>query len=165
GLYGFVWGGVRIWAIFGGVTAPHKSLNASLTGIMAALAVVLAVFALTAENKIATIVSLLLMGTIGLSAAPGLMVRIMRYAADAPTMASGANVAAFNVGNAVGAWIGGLTIAAGYGFVSPLWVGAGLGVAALAVAAGGSLGGRTAAPADIAAGAAPQADKVGVGVQ
>ncbi|MEU2359075.1 MFS transporter, partial [Streptomyces misionensis] len=89
----------------------------------------------------------------------------MRYAEDAPTMASGANVAAFNVGNAVGAWLGGLTIAAGHGFVSPLWVGAGLGVAALVVAAGGSLGGRTTAPAGAAAGSTPQADKVGAGVQ
>ncbi|MFF4870345.1 MFS transporter [Streptomyces sp. NPDC090109] len=150
---------------FVGGKAADKSLNASLVGIMAALTVVLAAFALTAENKIATIVSLLLMGTIGLSAAPGLMVRIMRYAEDAPTMASGANVAAFNVGNAVGAWLGGLTIAAGHGFVSPLWVGAGLGVAALVVAAGGSLGGRTTAPAGAAAGSTPQADKVGAGVQ
>jgi DHA1 family inner membrane transport protein len=43
-------------------------------------------------------------------------------------MASGANIAAFNIGNALGAWLG-----AGLGFVSPLWVGAGTTVAGLAV--------------------------------
>ncbi|MBN3459447.1 hypothetical protein JNN96_36025 [Mycobacterium sp. DSM 3803] len=52
-------------------------------------------------------------------------------AADAPTLASGANIAAFNLGNAVGAWAGGLTLAAGLGYVSPLWVGAGITFAGL----------------------------------
>ncbi|CAM5682327.1 MFS transporter [Streptomyces avidinii] len=151
---------------FVGGKAADKSLNASLVGIMAVLTVVLAFFALTAENKTATIVSLLLMGTVGLSAAPGLMVRIMKYADDAPTMASGANVAAFNVGNALGAWIGGLTIAAGYGFVSPLWVGVGLAVAALVVAAfGGSLAVRSAASTAGRGSHAAPAGKVEVGVQ
>jgi DHA1 family inner membrane transport protein len=48
-------------------------------------------------------------------------------------MASGSNIAAFNLGNALGAWLGGLAIAAGFGFVSPLWVGAALTVLALTV--------------------------------
>lgn len=43
--------------------------------------------------------------------------RIMNYA-------SGADIAAFNVGNALGAWLGGLPIAAGLGFTSPIWMGA-----------------------------------------
>ncbi|MCC3767042.1 MFS transporter [Streptomyces sp. UNOC14_S4] len=149
---------------FVGGKAADKSLNAALTGIMAVLTVILAAFALTAENKVATIVSLLLMGTIGLAAAPGLMVRIMKYAQDAPTMASGANVAAFNVGNALGAWLGGMTIAAGFGFVSPLWVGAGLALAGLVVVAGGSLGRRSAAATDASVSAAPRAEKVEAGV-
>jgi DHA1 family inner membrane transport protein len=59
--------------------------------------------------------------------------RIMTYAGAAPTLASGANIAAFNVGNALGAWLGGLAITAGLGFTSPLWVGALLALAALGV--------------------------------
>jgi DHA1 family inner membrane transport protein len=59
--------------------------------------------------------------------------RIMRYAAKAPMLASGANIAAFNVGNALGAWLGGLTIAAGLGFTAPIWAGAALTAAGLAV--------------------------------
>jgi DHA1 family inner membrane transport protein len=47
----------------------------------------------------------------------------MTYADHAPTLASGANIAAFNLGNALGAWIGGLTITAGLGYTSPLWAG------------------------------------------
>ena len=48
-------------------------------------------------------------------------------------MASGANIAAFNVGNALGAWLGGLTIAAGLGFTSPIWMGAVVTVVGLVV--------------------------------
>ncbi|MFF5805067.1 MFS transporter [Streptomyces sp. NPDC012746] len=129
--------GTFIGNYFGG-KAADKALNTSLIVILALLTVVLGVFALTAENKAMTVISLLLMGTVGLATAPGLMVRIMRHAEDAPTMASGANIAAFNVGNALGAWLGGLALAAGYGYVSPLWVGAGVTVAGLVVVAAGS---------------------------
>ncbi|MEV6739397.1 MFS transporter [Streptomyces sp. NPDC051104] len=150
---------------FIGGKAADKSLNAALIGNMAVLAVVMAVFALTAENKVATVLSLLLMGTIGLATAPGLQVRTMKYAADAPTMASGANIAAFNVGNAIGAWLGGLALAAGYGYVSPLWVGAGLALAGLVVVAGGSLGGTSAASRTAPAPAARRTDHVEAGAQ
>ena len=63
--------------------------------------------------------------------------RVMAYADRAPTLASGANIAAFNLGNALGAWAGGLTLAAGLGYTSPLWAGAGvtaLGLVVLLVA-------------------------------
>ena len=80
-----------------------------------------------------TIVALFFMGAFGFATVPGLQMRIMNYAAQAPTMASGANIAAFNVGNALGAWLGGITIAAGLGFTSPIWMGAALTVGALAV--------------------------------
>ena len=70
----------------------------------------------------------------------GRVVAAMKYASDAPTMASGADIAAFDVGNALGAGIGGLTLGAGYGFVSPLWVGAALAVAGLRGRGGGGTG-------------------------
>ncbi|TMR21485.1 MFS transporter [Nonomuraea turkmeniaca] len=125
-----------------------RALNTSLITIMTMTAAVLAVFALTAQSKVMTIVCLLLMGTAGLATAPGLQLRTMKYAQDAPTLASGANIAAFNIGNALGAWLGGLAIAAGYGFVSPLWVGAGVTAAGLAVLVAGSVRPRRPAPAE-----------------
>ncbi|MET9799701.1 MFS transporter [Streptomyces sp. NPDC006368] len=149
---------------FVGGKAADKSVNTALISIMAVLAVVMGAFALTAESKVATVIMLLLMGTIGLATAPGLQVRTMKHAQDAPTMASGANIAAFNVGNALGAWLGGLALAAGYGFVSPLWVGAGLALAGLVVVTAGSLGGRSKAAVTAPAGVVPRTDKVEVGV-
>jgi DHA1 family inner membrane transport protein len=115
------------------------ALNTSLMVILALLTVVLVVFALTAQSKVMTIVSLLLMGAVGFASVAGLQLRIMGYAEDAPTMASGANIAAFNIGNALGAWLSGLAIGAGFGFVSPLWVGAGVTVAGLVVLVAGSV--------------------------
>ncbi|GLY29273.1 MFS transporter [Kineosporia sp. NBRC 101731] len=129
--------GTFIGNYVGGRAADHN-LDRTLMTALAVLTVVLGVFALLVDSKPAAVVLLLLMGTVGLSAAPGLQVRIMVYAPDAPTVASGANIAAFNIGNAIGAWIGGLTIAAGLGLASPLWVGAALavgGVGALLVGA------------------------------
>ena len=55
--------------------------------------------------------------------------------AQAPTLASAGNIAAFNVGNAIGAWLGGVTITAGLGYTSPIWAGAALTAGALVVMA------------------------------
>lgn len=116
-----------------GGKAADRALSTTLVVILAVLTVVLAVFALTATNQAVTVVSLFLMGAFGFATVPGLQLRIMGYAEGAPTMASAANIAAFNVGNALGAWVGGLTIGAGLGYLSPLWAGAGITLAALVV--------------------------------
>ncbi|QIX51904.1 MFS transporter [Rhodococcus sp. DMU1] len=116
-----------------GGKAADRALTPALTWILALVTAVLIVFATTADNKIMTILSLFLMGAFGFATVPGLQMRIMNYASAAPTMASGANIAAFNVGNALGAWLGGITIAAGLGFTSPIWMGAAVTVAGLVV--------------------------------
>ncbi|MCW2089947.1 MFS transporter [Rhodococcus sp. C1] len=118
---------------FLGAKAADRSLTKALVWILAILTVVLIVFAATAESKVVTVISLFFMGAFGFATVPGLQMRIMNYASAAPTMASGANIAAFNVGNALGAWLGGITIAAGLGFTSPIWMGAAVTVAGLLV--------------------------------
>jgi MFS transporter, DHA1 family, inner membrane transport protein len=124
---------------FAGGRAADRALNPALLVTLALLTVVLVVFALTAHSKVMTVVSLLLMGVVGFATVPGLQLRIMGYAKDAPTMASGTNIAAFNVGNALGAWLGGLAIGAGLGFTSPLWVGAAVTAAGLLLLLAGSV--------------------------
>jgi DHA1 family inner membrane transport protein len=124
---------------FAGGRAADRALTPALVVTLALLTVVLVVFALTAHSKVMTVVSLLLMGVVGFATVPGLQLRIMGYAKEAPTMASGANIAAFNVGNALGAWLGGLAIGAGLGFTSPLWVGAAVTAAGLLLLLAGSV--------------------------
>jgi len=110
-----------------------KSIDRTLLFFIAALLVVLIVFAALASNPVATVVALFLMGGFGFGTVPGLQSRIMQFAGSAPTLASGANIGAFNLGNALGAWAGGLGIAAGLGYTSPIWIGAGITVLALLV--------------------------------
>lgn len=116
-----------------GGKAADRNLTVTLLSLLSALTVVLVVFAFSAESQLATIISLFLMGAFGFATVPALQMRVMSFAAEAPTMASGANIAAFNLGNALGAWIGGVTISAGLGYTSPIWAGAAITVAAVVV--------------------------------
>jgi len=110
-----------------------RSIDGTLLGFIAALVVVLALFAWLAWSPIATVMLLVAMGGFGFGTVPALQSRVMRYAAQAPTLASGANIGAFNLGNALGAWAGGVAITAGLGYTSPIWVGAAITSAALLV--------------------------------
>ncbi len=118
-----------------GGKAADKNVDRTLLVVLAILVVVLVVFALTAGNQPVTIASMVLLGGFGFATVPGLQMRVMKYASSAPTLASGANIGAFNVGNALGAWLGGVTITAGLGYTSPIWAGAGITLLGLAVMA------------------------------
>jgi DHA1 family inner membrane transport protein len=118
-----------------GGKAADRGLDRTLLAVLAGLTIVLAAFALLAASQAATLLLLVLMGGFGFGTVPGLQTRIMACAPNAATLASSANIAAFNIGNALGAWIGGTAIAAGLGYTSPLWAGSGLTAVALAVMA------------------------------
>src|SRR6476620_2136258 len=145
-----------------GGKAADRNVDRTLLVVLAALTVVLAGFAVTATNPVLTVISLVLMGGFGFATVPGLQMRVMKYASGAPTLASGANIGAFNVGNALGAWLGGVTITAGFGYTSPIWAGAVItlaGVAVMAVAAAAAKRSETRvdAPAEAPDGAAAEA--------
>jgi DHA1 family inner membrane transport protein len=118
-----------------GGKAADKNVDRTLLVVLAALVLVLVAFALTAGNQPVTIATMVLLGGFGFATVPGLQMRVMKYASSAPTLASGANIGAFNVGNALGAWLGGVTITAGLGYTSPIWAGAGITLLGLAVMA------------------------------
>ncbi|MDT0321647.1 MFS transporter [Streptomyces sp. DSM 44918] len=128
--------GLVIGNVVGGRGADRdrdRTLIASLAG----LAATLAVFGLLAEGRIASVVLIFLMGVFGFAGVPGMITRVTDAAGGAPLAAS-ANVSASNVGNALGAWLGGLAISAGLGYTAPLYVGAAvvaLGLAVMVVAA------------------------------
>lgn len=116
-----------------GGRAADNNLVVTLIVLLAGLCIILAGFAATAESRVAALIAMPLMGGFGFATVPGLQMRIMNHAGSAPTLGSGANIAAFNVGNAFGAWIGGLTLAAGLGYTAPLWAGAALTLLGLVV--------------------------------
>lgn len=79
------------------------------------------------------------MGLVGTSMAlaPSLQTRLMDVAEDAQTMAASMNHAAFNGANALGAWLAGLAISAGFSWSSTGLVGAGLALCGLVIFAWG----------------------------
>ncbi|WP_051721609.1 MULTISPECIES: MFS transporter [Actinomycetes] len=120
--------------IAGGALADRGVVRAIFIGLVA-ITVVLILFALFADNPWAALVLTFLIGVSGTALTPALQIRLMDVAEDAQTLAAALNHSALNIANAGGAWLGGLVIAAGYGYRAPSLLGAGLAVAGLLVLA------------------------------
>ncbi|MEU6648865.1 MFS transporter [Streptomyces sp. NPDC046900] len=125
--------GATIGNLVGGRLADH-SLRGTLFGGLTALAAVLALFPLLMSAQWSAALAVALLGTAAFITGSPLQLMVMEKASAAPSLASSANQAAFNLANAGGAWIGGLALAAGFGATSPAVAGAALAVLGLAVA-------------------------------
>jgi len=110
---------------FIGSWLADKSLLGTIGGSLVYNIVVLTTFSLTAANPYMLGLCVFLVGC-GFAAGPALQTRLMDVAADAQTLAAASNHSAFNIANAIGAWLGGLVIAWGYGFAATGYVGAAL---------------------------------------
>ncbi|MCX4860886.1 MFS transporter [Streptomyces canus] len=120
--------------LVGGRLADH-SLRGTLFGGLTSLVVVLALFPVLMSAQWSAAVAVVLLGTAAFVTGSPLQLMVMEKASAAPSLASSANQAAFNLANAGGAWIGGLALAAGLGATSPALTGAALAVLGLGVAA------------------------------
>ncbi|MFD4780478.1 MFS transporter [Rhodococcus qingshengii] len=120
---------------FVGGYLADRALMKGLFLSMGSLVVILAVFVMAVRNPYTALIFVFLIGLAGSSMVPGLQTRLMDVAEDAQTLAASLNHAALNIANAFGAWIGGVVIAAGYGYTAPAAVGSLLAVAGLVVLA------------------------------
>ena len=118
--------------IQGGAWLADRSLMKTLGCVLTFNILVFAVFALTAQHAIVRGLLVFFIGCWS-AVAPGVQTRLMDVAGHAQTLAAASMHSAFNLANALGAWLGGLAISAGYGYASTGWVGAVLGLAGLAV--------------------------------
>jgi MFS transporter, DHA1 family, inner membrane transport protein len=113
--------------IMGGKMADKMGPIKALTIIFFGLASVLIIFNFTAFNPITAVLTILVWGAFAFGNVPGLQVYVVKlaekYAPDAVDVASGLNIAAFNVGIALGAWGGGI-IVDNAGLMHTPWVGA-----------------------------------------
>ncbi|MET0383331.1 MAG: MFS transporter [Burkholderiaceae bacterium] len=109
-----------------------RSLMKTIAGLLAWDVAVLVAIVFTAPYTFAICVNVLLLGTL-VAIAPALQIRLMDVAGDAQTLAAALNHSAFNMANALGAWLGGAAIAAGLGWTSTGWVGALLAFAGMGV--------------------------------
>ncbi|MEV6945685.1 MFS transporter [Streptomyces sp. NPDC051172] len=101
-----------------------RALMPMLFTALGALSLTLLLFTATAHNKVLAAVTLTLIGALGFASVPPLQKWVLDQASAAPTLASAANIGAFNLGNALSAWLGGLVISAGLGYTAPSRVGA-----------------------------------------
>lgn len=140
-----------------------RALRPTLYGSLAGLATVLVLFDFTVHVKWAALVTVVLLGAAGSMTSTPLQMLVMNKARQAPTLAAASNHSAFNLANAGGAWLGGVAIAAGWGWTSPTLVGAALAVTGLAIAvAAGLLDREPGAPSTVVARgeAAPERESV-----
>jgi len=124
--------GLTVGNTMGGKLAD-RALMPSLMGILVALIVVMAVFARTSHSQVAAAVTIFVWGVAAFATVPPLQMRVVEKARAAPNLASTLNVGAFNLGNAGGAWLGGLAIDHGLALDMLPWIAAAVTVTALAV--------------------------------
>ncbi|MBB3522400.1 MFS transporter [Rhizobium sp. BK456] len=105
--------GLTIGNLVGGKLADWR-LGATLAGVFAAIAVTSIAFSYTSRFFIPAEITLFLWALASFAAVPALQVGVVGFGKDAPNLVSTINIGAFNTGNALGAWVGGLVIDAGF---------------------------------------------------
>lgn len=126
--------GMIVGNLLGGRLADRRA-TAALLGTLAALVVVLAAMGLALHNKTAMVVVVGLLGVAAFATVAPLQLRVLEHARGAgQNLASSLNIAAFNLGNALGAWLGGVAIATHAGLVATPWVAALLSAIGLGIA-------------------------------
>ncbi|MDI4664242.1 MFS transporter [Xanthobacter autotrophicus] len=125
--------GLTCGNFLGGRLADWR-LMPSVIGIMAVIVPLLASFAATSHAVVPAALTLFIWGVLAFALIAPLQTRVVTEAAKAPNLASTLNQGAFNFGNAIGAWAGGLALTAGLPYADLPFMGAAIAVAGLALA-------------------------------
>lgn len=130
-----VFGGGLVAGNFLGGKFADRALTPALFGTLGALTLVMLAMTFVLESKLAAVVFTGLLGAAAFATVAPLQLRLMEAAGGAgQTLASSLNIAAFNLGNALGAWLGGAVIDHGPGLAAVTWVGALMPAAAILTA-------------------------------
>jgi DHA1 family inner membrane transport protein len=129
--------GMTIGNLIGGRAADRGVLRALFLSF-AALAVSLLGLALTAHDPVGLLIFLFLVGGSAAALSPPIQTRLMDVAGDSQTLAAAVNHSSLNLGNSLGALLGGAVIAAGWGYVAPTWIGLALCLPGVAFALAGA---------------------------
>lgn len=109
--------GLTLGNILGGRLADWR-LPLTLTCTFLVIACFAALFSWTSHSMVPAEITLSLWAAAAFAAVPALQINVVTYGKKAPNLVSTLNIAAFNVGNAIGAWVGGVVIAQGLGLTS-----------------------------------------------
>ncbi|HEU4977087.1 MAG TPA: MFS transporter [Baekduia sp.] len=120
-----VWGlGMVAGSIAGGHLMDRWPVR-GIYGAFAFMALLFAVFTVSSASPVAAIATMFLLGG-SIIVPTGLQMRLMDVSAEARTLAAALNHSAFNIANALGAWLGGAALTAGLGLTAPMWIAVGL---------------------------------------
>jgi DHA1 family inner membrane transport protein len=126
--------GMTVGNALGGWFADRDLRRSMLIGFGSVIAAVI-FFGLVADTAPGLFAGAFLIGATSLFLGPALQARLIAVAPGAQLMGAAVNQSAMNVANSLGAALGGVVIARGYGYLAPTWVGVGLAVAGLGLAA------------------------------
>lgn len=126
--------GMTVGTVIGGRAADRDLRRTVLLGFPFFLAAMVAM-ALTGDRPVGVFLGAFAVGATNMVLIPGIQTRLIAAAGEAQLLGSALVHSALNVANSIGAALGGLVIAAGYGYLAPSWVGVGLGVLGFALAA------------------------------
>lgn len=107
---------------------PHQAM----VGSCVLMAAIFATFAFTSASPVLGPITVFFLG-MSMILPTGLQMRLMEVAGDAQTLGAALNHSAFNAANALGAWLGGLVLAAGFGLTAPMVVAVGLALAGMVI--------------------------------
>lgn len=124
--------GLTIGNWLGGVFAD-RSIDRTLIVSLVGLAATLVIFAAAMYQPLAAAITIFAWGVATFAIVPPLQMRVMEAASDSPNLASAVNIGAFNLGNAVGAAVGGGVIGLGLGYPAVSVTGAAMALAGLAI--------------------------------
>lgn len=122
--------GLTLGNIIGGRLADWR-LGTTLAGVFATMAIVSTVLSWTSASLIPAEITLFIWAAAAFAAVPALQVNVVRVGGAAPNLVATLNIGAFNVGNAIGAWVGGSVIDHGLGLTRVPLAGAAIAVLAL----------------------------------
>ncbi|GEK85017.1 MFS transporter [Microbacterium aerolatum] len=126
--------GMTVGNLLGGYMADRDLRRTLLVG-MGGLALVLVLLALLSSQIILLTVLAFGVGLVSSVLSPAIQTRLMDVAGDNQSIAAALNHSALNIGNSLGAFLGGTVISLGWGFTAPAWIGALLALVGLAIAA------------------------------
>lgn len=124
--------GMTIGNLVGGHLAD-RGVKRALIVFFALMIVVLTALALTATWTPTMFLFVFAVGFASQGLGPAIQTRLMDVAGDSQSLAAALNHSALNIGNALGAFLGGVVIAGGLGYLAPVWTGVGLTVIGLGI--------------------------------
>lgn len=125
--------GMTIGNLAGGWASDKDLTRTILFGFSAFIAVLVA-YALFATTPLGLIICTFLLGVTSSILMPSIQSRLIRVSDEAALFGAAVNHSAFNIGNSLGAWLGGVVIAGGLGYLAPGWVGVALGAIGMTLA-------------------------------